>query len=116
MNRKFVTKRDIRKRRHARVRAVVQGTVTRPRLSVFRSNRFISAQLIDDTNGRTLAAAHGREFSGKQATQAAMVGSAIAKAAKVKGIARAVFDRSGYRYAGHIKSLADAARAGGLSF
>lgn len=116
MNRKPVTKREIRKRRHARIRAVVRGTAERPRLSVFRSNRFISAQLIDDAGGRTLVAVHGREFPGAQATQASSVGSAIAKAAKEKGVARAVFDRSGYRYAGQIKALADAARVGGLTF
>lgn len=116
MNRKPQTKKEIRKRRHARIRTVVRGTLSRPRLSVFRSNRFVSAQLIDDESGRTLVAAHGREFAGKQAAQAAAVGGALAKAAKAKGIARAVFDRSGYRYAGQIKALADAARAGGLAF
>lgn len=116
MNRKPKTKQEIRKRRHARVRAVVRGTATRPRLSVFRSNRSISAQLIDDENGRTLATAHSREFADSQVAQAVAVGSAIAKTAKAKGVTRAVFDRSGYRYAGQIKSLADAARAGGLAF
>lgn len=116
MNRKPTTNRELRKRRHARVRAVIKGTARRPRLSVFRSNRFISVQLIDDLTGKTLVASHGREFPGAQATQAKAVGRAIAKTAKAKGITQVVFDRSGYRYGGQIKALADAAREGGLVF
>ena len=110
------TSRELRKRRHARVRATIKGTAERPRLAVFRSNRFISAQLIDDTAGKTIAASHGREFKGAQSVQAKAVGSAIAKAAKAKGIATIVFDRGGYRYGGQVKALADAAREGGLAF
>lgn len=110
------TNRELRKRRHARVRARVQGTKSRPRLAVFRSNRFISVQLIDDTAGATLAASHGRDFKGSQAVQAKAVGVAIAKAAKAKGIVAVVFDRGGYRYGGQVKALADAAREGGLAF
>lgn len=110
------TNSQLRKRRHARIRALVKGTAERPRLAVYRSNRFVSAQLIDDTVGKTLAASHGREFKGSQSIQAASVGEAIAKKAKAAGIATIVFDRGGYRYGGQVKTLADAARAGGLAF
>jgi len=116
MNHKPTTTSELRKRRHARVRALISGTAERPRLAVFRSNRFVSAQLIDDTVGKTLAASHGRDFKGAQSVQAKSVGEAIAKAAKTKGITTVVFDRAGYRYAGQVKTLADAARAGGLIF
>jgi large subunit ribosomal protein L18 len=110
------TNRELRKRRHARVRALVKGTAARPRLAVFRSNRFVSAQLIDDTVGKTIAAAHGREFKGPQSVQAKAVGKAIAKTATAAGITTIVFDRGGYRYGGQVKALADAAREGGLVF
>ena len=116
MNHKPTTTSELRKRRHARVRAQVKGTEARPRLAVFRSNRFVSAQLIDDTVGKTVAAAHGREFKGSQSVQAKEVGVAIAKKAKAAGITTIVFDRGGYRYAGQVKVLADAAREGGLTF
>ena len=116
MNHKPTTTSELRKRRHARVRALVKGTAERPRLAVFRSNRFVSAQLIDDTAGKTIAAAHGREFKGSQSVQAVAVGAAVAKAAKTLGVTTAVFDRGGYRYAGQVKALADAAREGGLAF
>ena len=116
MNHKPTTSSELRKRRHARVRSLIKGTADRPRLAVFRSNRFVSAQLIDDTAGKTIAAAHGREFKGPQSVQAKEVGSAIAKAAKAAGVASVVFDRAGYRYGGQVKTLADAAREGGLTF
>ncbi len=116
MNHKPTTNRELRKRRHARVRATIKGTEARPRLAIFRSNRFVSAQLINDTVGKTLVASHGREFPGAQAAQAKAVGTAIAKAAKAKGITAVVFDRGGYRYGGQVKALADAAREGGLIF
>jgi len=109
-------KNELRERRHARVRARISGTAERPRLAVFRSNRFISAQLIDDTVGRTLAAAHGREFKGAAGAQAKAVGETIAQKAKTAGITAIVFDRGGYRYGGQVKALADAAREGGLIF
>ncbi len=105
-----------RHKRHERIRLSMAGTQSRPRLAVFRSNRFVSAQLIDDAAGKTVAASHGREFKGSQSVQAKAVGSAIAKAAKAKGITAIVFDRGGYRYAGQVKALADAAREGGLTF
>ncbi len=126
MQHKPTIKNKLRTRRHARVRAIVKGTAKRPRLAVFRSNRFISAQLIDDVAGKTIAAAHGRDFkmasakggsaSGGQSSQAKAVGEAIAKAAGTMGVTTIVFDRAGYRYGGQVKTLADAARAGGLVF
>lgn len=110
------TKAQSRITRHKRVRAKVKGTGERPRLAVFRSNRFVSVQLIDDVQGKTLAAAHGREFPGALSVQAKAVGEAIAKRAKAAGITTVVFDRGGYQYAAQIKALADAARAAGLTF
>lgn len=105
-----------RTRRHARVRARISGTAERPRLAVFRSNRFVSVQVIDDTVGKTLAQAHGREFGGALSKQAEAVGKAVAERSKKAGIDTVVFDRGGYAYAAMIKLLADAAREGGLKF
>ncbi len=116
MNRKPTTKEELRERRHIRVRSRVEGVTERPRLVVNRSNRFVSAQLIDDAKGATIAAAHGRSFKGAQSVQAKAVGEAIAKAAKAQGVTTVVFDRAGYRYTGAVKALADAAREGGLIF
>lgn len=116
MNHAPTTNSELRKRRHARVRALVKGTSARPRLAVFRSNRFVSAQLIDDTAGKTIVAAHGREFKGSQSVQAKEVGAAIAKKAVAAGVTSIVFDRGGYRYSGQVKTLAEAAREGGLIF
>jgi large subunit ribosomal protein L18 len=110
------TKSELRDRRHARVRAIVKGTPERPRLAVYRSNRFVSAQLIDDTVGKTIASVHGRDFKGPQSVQSKACGAAIAEKAKAAGIDTIVFDRAGYRYAGQVKTLADAAREGGLKF
>jgi large subunit ribosomal protein L18 len=110
------SKKDARVIRHARVRAKVKGTEARPRLAVYRSNRFVSVQLINDDAGKTIATAHGREFPGSLSVQAQAVGKAIAERAKKIGIDAVVFDRGGYAYAAQIKSLADAARAGGLTF
>ena len=116
MNHAPTTKAELRDRRHARVRSIVKGTADRPRLAVYRSNRFVSAQLINDDAGKTIAAAHGRDFKGSQSIQAKEVGSVIATKAKAAGITTIVFDRAGYRYAGQVKTLADAARDGGLTF
>ena len=110
------SKNDLRKRRHARVRAKIDGTSERPRLTIFRSNRFVSAQVIDDTTGRTLANAHGREFPGAQSAQAAAVGKAVAERAKAAGVSAVVFDRGGYSYAAQVRALADAVRENGLTF
>ena len=111
--------RDARIRRHRRVRGKVAGTADRPRLAVFRSNRGIFAQLVDDETGRTLAAASWlalKSAKGTKSEQAAEVGKAIAAAAKKAGIERCVFDRGGYLYHGRVKALADGARGGGLQF
>lgn len=113
---KTSTKKELRERRHERVRAKVQGTPERPRLTIFKSNRYVSAQLIDDIAGRTLAAADGRVLKGTLSEQSKAVGAEIAKKAKAAGINAVVFDRSGYIYAGQVKTLADSAREGGLKF
>ncbi len=111
-----LTKSQLRDRRHNRVRAKISGTAERPRLAVFKSNRFVSAQLIDDVAGKTVAEAHGRAIGGAQSAQAAGVGKAIAEKAQKAGITAVVFDRGGYGYAGQVKNLADAAREAGLTF
>ena len=115
-----VTKSRQRLRRRRRVRAKVTGTAERPRISVFRSNRGIFAQLIDDDAGRTLAAASWLElpksFKGDKTEQAAEVGKRLAAAAKKAGVESVVFDRGGYLYHGRVKALAEGAREGGLSF
>ena len=115
-----LTVRQARIRRHKRVRKNVQGTAERPRLVVFRSNRGIEAQLVDDVAGKTLAAASSlhlkKTFKGNKQDQAAEVGKALAAAAKSAGVEAAVFDRGGYLYHGRVKALADAAREGGLKF
>ena len=115
-----VTVRDARIRRHRRVRAKVHGTAERPRLVVFRSNRGIEAQLVDDDAGRTLAAAShlvlAKSFKGDKTAQAEAVGKALAAAAKKAGVDTCVFDRGGYLYHGRVKALADGAREGGLEF
>ncbi|MFA6407882.1 MAG: 50S ribosomal protein L18 [Candidatus Paceibacterota bacterium] len=116
MTHALTTKKELRDRRHARVRSIIKGTAERPRLAVYRSNRFVAAQLIDDTIGKTIAASHGREFKGPQSLQAKSVGAAIAEKAKAAGISTIVFDRAGYRYGGQVKTLADSAREGGLIF
>jgi large subunit ribosomal protein L18 len=111
-------KRDARLRRHRRVRRRVTGTAERPRLAVFRSNKQIYAQLIDDRAGRTLAAA-GSPTSpgdGDKKAAAARVGTELATKAKAAGITSVVFDRGGYQYQGRVRALAEAAREGGLDF
>lgn len=110
-------KHNKRKRRHARVRSKVSGTQERPRFSVFRSNKAIYVQLIDDENGITLASANDMGVSkGTPTERARDLGTTIAKEASTKGIKRVVFDRGGYLYAGRIKALAEAAREAGLDF
>ena len=114
-----LTVRKARVRRHKRVRTKVSGTAERPRLVVFRSNRGIEAQLVDDLEGRTLAAAswlHLSRFKGNKSAQAAEVGKLLAQRAKEAGLETVVFDRGGYLYHGRVKALAEAAREGGLKF
>jgi len=109
-----------RQRRHFRVRRKVRGSGERPRLAVFRSNRYIYAQVIDDDAGCTLAAASSQEagMRGRRLTKetAAEVGKLVAARAKEAGISRAIFDRGGYAYHGRIQALADGAREEGLEF
>jgi large subunit ribosomal protein L18 len=112
----ILTKRQQKIRRHKRVRGKVSGTAERPRLAVFKSNRFISVQLIDDIKRVTLASAHGKETKITGAKQATEVGKLIAGRAKEKGITAVVFDRGGYLYAAQVKALADSARENGLTF
>jgi large subunit ribosomal protein L18 len=114
-----LTTRQRRDKRHKRVRKHVYGTAERPRLAVFRSNRGVAAQLVDDTTGRTLAAAswlNVGKAKGTKSEQAAAVGKLLAENAKKAGIERVVFDRGGYLYHGRVKALAEAAREGGLQF
>jgi large subunit ribosomal protein L18 len=115
-----LTTREARLRRHRRVRGKVRGTAERPRLAVFRSNRGIFAQLVDDDAGKTVAAASWLElpksFKGDKSDQAAQVGKALAQAAKKAGVEGVVFDRGGYLFHGRVKALAEGAREGGLSF
>ena len=120
----MITKLDknaSRKKRHARVRSKISGTAARPRLNVFRSNKYIYAQLIDDATGVTLVSASSMEkdFSGESTSNvdaAAKVGETIAKRATENGLTSIVFDRGGYLYHGRIKALAEAARENGLQF
>ncbi|HEX2154141.1 MAG TPA: 50S ribosomal protein L18 [Acidimicrobiia bacterium] len=109
-----------RDRRHKRVRRKVAGTASRPRLAVYRSNRYIYAQVIDDVEGRTLAAASSQEPETRGSTlnvaTAAKVGELVGRRAKEAGVSEVIFDRSGYKFHGRVKALADAAREAGLEF
>jgi large subunit ribosomal protein L18 len=115
-------KTDLRKRRQYRVRKKVSGTTARPRLAVFRSNAHIVAQVIDDSQGRTVASAATIEADVKSAgttgnkTAAAAVGKLVAERAKAAGVTQVVFDRGGFLYHGRVAALADAAREAGLEF
>src|SRR5947209_9553906 len=114
-----VTAPQRRLKRRRRVRAKVRGTAERPRISVFRSNRGITAQLIDDTAGRTLAAANWTEADLRGLApmeQARRVGAVLAERAQAAGVSAVVFDRGGYQYHGRVKALAEGAREGGLEF
>ena len=110
------TKQQSRQRIHLRVRKKISGTGGRPRLSVFRSNKSIYCQVIDDLTGHTVAAASSKEVTGTNIEQAMHVGKLIAERAQAAGVTVVVFDRSGYLYHGRIKSLAEGAREGGLQF
>ncbi len=113
------TKEQTRLRRRRRVRAKVRGSAERPRLAVFRSNRGVVAQLIDDDRGHTLAAVSWTEQDLRDlppTEQAGRAGALIAERAKAAGIEQCVFDRGGYRYHGRVKALADGAREAGLGF
>ena len=111
------TRAEQRQRRHLRVRKRVEGTAERPRLVIYRSLKHIYAQVVDDTTGRTLAAASDLAIGeGKKAERAVEVGKQIAAKAKDAGITRVTFDRGGYRYHGRVRAVADGAREGGLEF
>jgi large subunit ribosomal protein L18 len=118
----MVSKKVIRRQKlRFRIRKKINGTAGLPRLSVYRSNKEIYAQIIDDVTGVTLAAANSRSkelssATGTKIDKSKLVGAAVAKAAIAKGITKCVFDRGGYLYHGRIKSLADGAREGGLQF
>jgi large subunit ribosomal protein L18 len=110
-------KEELRQKRRAHIRKHVSGTTSRPRLCVFRSNRYIYAQIIDDVQGITLASANDKKSKAKTpVAKAHEVGEQIATLAKKAKITDIVFDRSGYMYHGRVKSLAEGARAGGLKF
>jgi large subunit ribosomal protein L18 len=114
-----LTKLQARKRRQRRIRGKVSGTAERPRLAVYRSNAGISAQLVDDGAGHTLAAASWlnlKKFKGTKTEQATEVGKLLAANAKQAGLESVVFDRGGYLYHGRVKALAEGAREGGLKF
>jgi large subunit ribosomal protein L18 len=113
------TPRELRIRRHQRIRKKVSGTPERPRLAVFRSNAHMYAQVIDDVAGRTLVAASTVEkeaATGTKTEQAIAIGKLIAERAQQAGVTKVVFDRGGFEYHGRIKALADAAREAGLNF
>ncbi len=108
---------SIRTIRHKRIRAKVKGTAARPRACVFRSNRMVSVQLIDDVAGKTLLSVYGDTKSkATKKEQAEKVGKEVAEVAKKAGITSIVFDRGGYAYQGRVQTVAEAMRAGGLSF
>jgi large subunit ribosomal protein L18 len=114
-----IQRNKIRKRVHSRIRTRIQGTAERPRLNVYRSLSHIYAQVIDDTNGRTLVSAStiaDKIKTGGNLSAAKEVGKLVAERAKEKGITRVVYDRGGYLYHGRVKALADAAREVGLEF
>jgi large subunit ribosomal protein L18 len=114
---KITTKEQQRIRRHKRIRSRIVGTMERPRLSVFRSNKFVYAQIIDDTAGKTLVAASTAKLTGKGVMEKAFaLGKEIAKKAKDAKIGAVVFDRGGFLFTGKIKAVADGAREGGLAF
>jgi large subunit ribosomal protein L18 len=114
------TRTAARLRRHRRVRKKIRGSAQRPRLAVFRSNRYIYAQVIDDAQGHTLAQASSRELADDDATPktaaSVAVGKMVAERAIAAGVTSVVFDRGGYQFHGRVKALADAAREGGLKF
>jgi large subunit ribosomal protein L18 len=113
-----LTKETRRLKRRRRVRAKISGTATRPRISVFRSNRGVSAQLVDDVSGRTLAAVAWFEPELKglgKAERTTRAGALLAERAKTAGISEAVFDRGGYQYHGHVRAFAEAIREAGIT-
>lgn len=114
---KLNAKLEKRTRRHTKIRSTISGTSEKPRLAVYKSNKHISVQLIDDVKAATIASAHSREVKGKTMMEkAALVGESIAVKALAKKIVNVVFDRGGFIYTGNVKAVADGARKGGLKF
>lgn len=114
---KTADKRLGRQRRHKRIRMSIAGTAARPRLSIYKSNRYLHAQIIDDAAGKTLVSGSTKELGkGTKTDTAKQLGQELAKAAKAAGISEVVFDRGGFRYTGRVATLAAAAREGGLTF
>lgn len=115
---KNINKNQLQARRHGRVRVKISGTELRPRLSVFRSNRGLFVQIINDQNGQTLVSAHSREIkmTGHKTDVALALGKLLADKAKTKNISLVSFDRGCYKYHGRVKALADGARENGLQF
>src|SRR5215510_1822042 len=115
-----IRKNEIRQRIHGRIRRKLQGTTERPRLAVFRSVAHIYAQVIDDTQGKTMVSASsvdkGAKTNGGNVAAAKAIGKLVAERAKAKGVKNVLFDRGGYQYHGRVKALADAAREAGLEF
>ena len=112
-----MSERNIRRNRiKAHIRTKISGTAERPRLSVYKSNAYMYAQLIDDAKGLTIVAASSMGVKGNKTEAASKVGTELAKLAKSKGVTKVVFDRGGFIYTGRVKALADAAREGGLEF
>jgi len=117
MKQGLITKKDRRTRRHLRIRSKISGTSLKPRLSVFKSNKFTYAQIIDDDAGKTLVSLSTKSIKGKnELERASQLGHDLAQLAKGKKINEVVFDRSGYIYTGKISALAEGARKGGLKF
>ena len=115
----MASRAESRRKIHLRIRSKISGSPERPRLNVFRSNKGIYAQVIDDISGKTLAAASSKSlsnFTGNKTQQASAVGKLVAEKAKTAGVSSVVFERGGYLYHGRVKALADGAREGGLLF
>jgi len=111
-----LTKLDRRNRIRKRIRKVINGSAATPRMSVYRSNKEIYAQLINDIDGKTIAAASSKDIKGTKIEQAGAVGKAIAEKSIAAGVSKVVFDRGGYLYHGRVKALAEGARESGLKF
>jgi large subunit ribosomal protein L18 len=115
MNTKSITKRANRISRHARIRSRVIGTASRPRLAVYKSNRYVHAQLIDDEAGKTLVSGTTKGMKAKKSAAAGELGKDLAKKASAAGIKAVVFDRGGFRYTGRVAMVAEAVRAAGIT-
>ena len=113
---KSISKTQGRQRRHARIRARIMGTAARPRLAVYKSNRYLHAQIIDDEAGKTLLSGSTKGIKAKKMDAAQKLGAQLAKDAKAAGVGEVVFDRGGFRYTGRVAKLAAAAREAGLKF